>query len=734
MPGFLERILLLPCALLALSISHALANTTEARSTTVPAPIAISPDGNWEGIDGTWSSFNIQIGTPPQDVSTFLSWSCYQTWAVISQGCGHAGNYSACATTRGGIFNEGASSTFEKKGTYDLYVGRPLGLYGNAVYGFDKVGLPEVDGNELTLNDTLVGGFALEDFYLGIFGINPKPTNFSSFSNGSPSYMTLLKEKNYIPSVSFGYSAGAIYRSDSAFASLTLGGYDESKLIKNDLTWTLAPDNSRDVVVAINSINTQATDPSNPVATELLPSPIYAYMDALVAEIWLPLESCQVFESVFGLQYDNTSELYLVNSTHHQTLLDRNASITFQLGITTTSEKTISIELPYAAFDLTARVPYQYIQNDSYYFPLRRAANETQYWIGRTFFQEAYIAIDYERAQFNVSQRDWDASAPTQLVAIPAYTPGTEDAGSGSNGGSSSGLSSGAIAGIVVGAVAVIALLTLLLIWLFRRPSVATRRPAKHKKLDSDAGSANNEVSPGPRGQEPNVFPKAELEGSAPAPAEEPPTLGSGALFSDSDSGSGTPRTPHALSGATFIGPRGLSALSASNSPTTDSPEPGTGTQSSTDSSSGTRNTGSGTGSGTLMSLVSPISPGSASEADSQERRLYEMPGDMPSVREKDGRELSEKEALAHREKVYNGVDSSSAESPVDPYRPASAGSVPNFSRSSLQGPRRINPEDVTTTNQVLGLEYEPRDFTRHRAFSFEEERSAGNTGELHPS
>jgi hypothetical protein len=253
MPPFLERLLLLPSALLALTISRALADTIVARSTPVPAPIAISPDGNWDGIDGTWSAFTIEIGTPPQDVSTFLSWSCYQTWVVISQGCGNAGNYSACAVSRGGIFNEGASNTFEEKGTYDLYVGRPLGLYGNAIYGFDRVGLPEVDGNELTLNDTLVGGYALEDFYLGIFGVNPKPTNFSSYNNGSPSYMSLLKEQHYIPSVSFGYTAGAIYRSDSAFASLTLGGYDESKLIKNDLTWPSTPSTLRPRTLQIPS-------------------------------------------------------------------------------------------------------------------------------------------------------------------------------------------------------------------------------------------------------------------------------------------------------------------------------------------------------------------------------------------------------------------------------------------------------------------------------------------------
>ena len=738
MPSFLERILLLPSALLALSISQALASTVHARDTqssTVPAPISILPNDKWEGIDGSWSAFNVQIGTPPQEIQTFVSWSVYQTWAVIEQGCALAASPSACAKTRGEMFDESASTTFNRKGTsfYNLWVGRPLGLYGNAIFGFDTVTLQGPDGNGPSLNDTLVAGFAQDSFWIGMFGINPKPTNFSGFSNGSPSYMTSLKEQKSIPSVSFGYTAGAQYRSDTSYASLTLGGYDTSKFIKNDITWVFAPDNSRDIVVAITSIHTPATDPSNPVATELLPSAIYAYMDALVAEIWLPIEACQVFESVFGLQYDNYTELYLVNQTHHQTLVNRNASITFELGISTDSAETVSIELPYAAFDLTAQKPYQSLaSNSSYYFPLRRAANESQYWIGRTFFQEAYISVDYERQRFNVSQRNWDASSPTHIVAIPEYTG--ESAVSGSPGTSSSSLSGGAIAGIVVGAIAVVVLLGLLLVWLFRRRSLAARRADRGEKLDSDAGSTNNaspsrrannaspsrganNASPSTRGLEPNVFPKAELEGSAVTPP-----VASGALSSnDSGSGAGTPRTAQHLSGATFVNPRNFSI---SASPTTDSPEEGTGTHSSTDSRGG--NSSSGTnGTGTVMSsIISPISPPeAASEADSKERDIHEMPADAPTIREKDGKELTEKEACAHREKLYNGV-----ESPIEPLA-----SVPNFSRSSLQGPRRINPEDVTTSNEVLGLESERRDYGMHRAFSFEEERpSPENTEELY--
>jgi len=57
------------------------------------------------------------------------------------------------------------------------------------------------------------------------------------------------------------------------------------------------------------------------------------------------------------------------------------------LSDVTAGGDTVRIVLPYAAFDLKAEYPL--VQNTSYYFPLKHAANETQYTLGRTFLQEA---------------------------------------------------------------------------------------------------------------------------------------------------------------------------------------------------------------------------------------------------------------------------------------------------------------------------------------------------------
>jgi hypothetical protein len=556
-----------------------------------------------------------------------------------------------------------------------------------------------------------------------------------------------MKDQEHIPSISFGYTAGASYRVNStsdAFGSLTLGGFDDIKFTANDLTWPFGLSEWADTAVALVSVNTPSDTSSSPVATELLPDKILINLDAAVPQIWLPIESCYIFEHVFGLTYDDDSELYLVNNTLHQQLLSRNASITFELALSTKDEENISIELPYAAFDVTAKPTYQNLSDNAYYFPLRRAVNASQYTLGRTFFQEAYIAVDYGSETFNVSQRVWQDSSSQHIVTIPPYSAESNAYPGVSPLLKSKSLSGGAIAGIVVGAVAVLALIGVLLLWYLRRRAHARRRAAlENEKLGSDAGSDTHGSAIDPAtgtgtgsgsGNDSLVIPKAELPGSAPMShhgSDDHALLASGALstqLSDHDSSSPSDsrslRTPNALSGATFVNGRwnGDSFTFIADSP--DEAEPGTGTHSSTESSRGTgtqSNSASnyGTGSGTLMSLVSPLSPADSHEADRNERHVFEMAGDMPTVKEKDGKELSEKEAMAHREKVYNGV-----ETPPSPIETREGGVA--HAATSREPPRRVRPEEVVRASTMMegaggsgGPGGERGGLGMHRAFSF---------------
>src|SRR5204863_7744975 len=111
--------------------------------------------------------------------------------------------------------------------------------------------------------------------------------------------------------------------------------------------------------------------------------------------------------------------LYLLNDTHHADLLARNASVTFTLsnGVSNSIDR-LNITLPYAAFSLLAKPPLAGNQT-IHYFPLQRAANETQYTLGRTFLQEVYVIADYGRGAITLYPAVYpDGTIKSDLVAI----------------------------------------------------------------------------------------------------------------------------------------------------------------------------------------------------------------------------------------------------------------------------------------------------------------------------
>lgn len=168
------------------------------------------------------------------------------------------------------------------------------------------------------------------------------------------------------------------------YGQLILSGYDASRFTTNPVSFTLAGDVTRDIVVAVQSISYSGSS-----QLSLLDSPINIFIDSTDPFLWLPPDVCDNFEMAFGLVHDNSTGLYLVNASHRSTLLASNAEVSFQLSDVLDGGDAVTIILPYRAFDLTAEYPI--VKNSSYYFPLKRAANESQYTLGRTFLQEAYV-------------------------------------------------------------------------------------------------------------------------------------------------------------------------------------------------------------------------------------------------------------------------------------------------------------------------------------------------------
>ncbi|KAH7093605.1 aspartic peptidase domain-containing protein [Paraphoma chrysanthemicola] len=572
---------------------------------SVPAPVSVAPDQDWWGIDGAWNTFSLLVGDPQTNVRVLASTASQQIWVVNREACiknvtDSSGKIvalnqfdSECESNRGYLFNQTSSSTWRRKGYYRLWVEKWLGLGGNGLFGFDSVGIGLPGEKGPSVKNTTVGTLVTPSFWIGHLGLHPKSTNFSAFEEAVPSYMTNLFQQKNIPSLSFGYTAGAQYYGNTVLGSLTLGGYDASKIIPNDLTFIFAPDNERDLVVGVTGITAKTT--TRPKIDLLEQDDLNMFIDSTIAEMWLPTKVCKAFEDAFGLKYDNKTNLYLVDDVLHQTLVAQNPSVTFTLGQKYSTDATMQITLPYAAFDLEASPPHRGLQQKSRYFPIRQGVNASQWVLGRTFLQEAYLTVDWERQNFSVSAVDWTFGRSPQIMPIvsPAYaelqapTPKKKP------------LSTGAIIGAALGGGFAIALILAAIGWWFWRRRHKRKLTAIKAKYEADVAAA------------------AAAKKETPEKTDEPPT----SPVHDSETGTGiVPKAELPGESAVY------------HEMGTDSKEK---------------------------------EPMTINEADNTEAQIFEMPGCIPERPEAGGRQLSEKESMVVRERIYNGVDPTTPVSPV---------------------------------------------------------------------
>ncbi|KAK4635906.1 hypothetical protein CLAFUW4_01572 [Fulvia fulva] len=460
--------------------THHLVKRADGHSTAIPAAIEIAPSQYWDGDDGPWSSFPLQVGTAAQNIRAFISTASFSVLTVGADGCPsfYPGD---CANQRGFLFLPNKSLTWVPNSIFQIGVGVNLNQDTTADAGFDTVTLGWQGAGGPSVAHSTVFNLADPKYWLGSFGLNPRPANFTTYNDPQPSYMQQLVNNNTIPSLSYGYTAGNQYRLNQVYGSLVLGGYDENRFdATKNVSIPLYSDQSRDLLVNVQSITSGTTN--------LLPGgSISMFIDSTTAQIWLPETACTAFEQAFGLTYDNTSSLYLVNSSLHTTLQQSNPSVTFTIGSETTGGETVDIVLPYGAFDLQATFPSVQNPNTSYYFPLKRAQNETQYTLGRTFLQEAYLIADYDRQNFTVAPCIWDQDkvSSASLKSILRTNETSSDGGSGSS--SNTGAIAGGVVGGVLGAAVIVGAI---LYFLRRRKQGERRRLAELEGKDAAVGGA----------------------------------------------------------------------------------------------------------------------------------------------------------------------------------------------------------------------------------------------------
>ena len=136
-------------------------------------------------------------------------------WAISPDACG-SGTASNCSEVRGGLFDPSQSSSWFRKDVYQLNEATTLGYGGNSnngTFGFDTLVLTGKSGvANISLDHQVIASTATNQFALGTLGLSPAQVNFSNSDDSAPAYLSALKTKGEIPSLSWGYTAGAYYR------------------------------------------------------------------------------------------------------------------------------------------------------------------------------------------------------------------------------------------------------------------------------------------------------------------------------------------------------------------------------------------------------------------------------------------------------------------------------------------------------------------------------------------
>jgi hypothetical protein len=252
--------------------------------------------------------------------------------------------------------------------------------------------------------------------------------------------------------------------SKGVHGSLVLGGFDKSRFTEQGTSISMPAADNNTLLVGVQGITYQPNSNTDTGAESFTAdressSGFYATIDSTLPYLFLPDDICDEFASKFRLTFDNNTGLYTVNDTAHDNNLRQNAAVTFKIGADSgdNSVNFTSIRLPYAAFDLQANSPLY--AKPTNYFPIRKSPTGV-YVLGRTFLQEAYIIVDYERLNFTVAPAVYSNPMPSpQIVSIfkkdyiplgvsPTATPDKK-----------TGLTPGAVAGIVVGIVILFLLL-----------------------------------------------------------------------------------------------------------------------------------------------------------------------------------------------------------------------------------------------------------------------------------
>ena len=147
------------------------------------------------------------------------------------------------------------------------------------------------------LEEQAVAGITTKDFYLGTFCLSSQVSSLPHSDRSLPDYISQLNQSGLIPFVTWSYTTGNQYRPGPVYGSLILGGYDTSRFVLNDGSFTFNEVGNFSVNIGAIFLIT------NDTTTELSSSDesIAVSIDSTTP---LPQNVCEGFEEAFGITWD----------------------------------------------------------------------------------------------------------------------------------------------------------------------------------------------------------------------------------------------------------------------------------------------------------------------------------------------------------------------------------------------------------------------------------------------
>lgn len=352
------------------------------------------------------------------------------------------------------------------------------------------------------MSQVLIAAINTTDYFIGQFGLGISAGVFNDKTADS-ALTQAVKQFGWVPSYSYGYTAGASYKNMPC--SMTLGGYDSARIYPHDTEFTITKSDNRPRAL-LRGLQVTAEDKPSAWdgSTQIMSSYNTSFgvmIDSTTPYLWLPENIADNFAAAFNLTYNATFDLYtLTNDQYRQYSDSDDYNFTFSFssmdnhdnfGLPLNIPSVVNITVPIRSFVGTLQYPFakeaiKYGDPAVPYFMLRRIKNETNAILGRGFLQEAYIITKYDEGSFKLHQAAFpkDAIADAKLVTIRqssnSHYPGPPKA-------KKHGLSTGQMVGIAAGAV-IACILSALALWCWYR----RRQSKKHAKMASIDGEGKD--------------------------------------------------------------------------------------------------------------------------------------------------------------------------------------------------------------------------------------------------